>query len=91
MHFEQLLSNTREFTPETYAILAKVHEHLLNNPTKENKFKGLDQRGKLSMATGVSEHAARKAMGFTMAHGIQLKKRPWADQNVNWSRSIFQP
>jgi hypothetical protein len=73
MHFEQLLSNTREFTPETYAILAKVHEHLLNNPTKESKFKGLDQREKLSMATGVSEHAARKAIELYNGMGSNQK------------------
>jgi hypothetical protein len=32
------------------------------NPIKESKFKQLDQREKLSMATGVSQHAARKVI-----------------------------
>jgi biotin synthase-like enzyme len=36
--------------------------HLLNNPTKESKFKRLDQREKMSMAIGASQHAAIKAI-----------------------------
>ena len=59
--FPKVLDSTK-FTDETYILLSRMYDAILNDRLSEPSFKHIDRRQKFMKLLGITEHAAKRAI-----------------------------
>ena len=76
MYSQEDILNTRKFSPETFILLSRMVDVIVNQRLNEDKIKKLELRTALVQLLGISDHAAKKAISIFNKRSEASEKRP---------------